>query len=112
VVPALLTGQFSIAEAKAQPEGTTVPVGVVLWASVSPEVDKRLSEQFTSPVRLRPDEWRSGDQIWLIDAAGDPRVLNGLMQRLGETSLKGRKIKSWGQGEDGKPLVRTLSAAA
>jgi hypothetical protein len=34
-------------------------------------VDKRLSENLTAPIRLRPDEWKSGDILWLVDAIGD-----------------------------------------
>ena len=62
VVPPLLTGQCCVAEAKA-PDGSGTPIAVVLWASVSPEVDKRLSENLNTSVRLRPNEWKSGDTL-------------------------------------------------
>ena len=37
---------------------TDRPIGVVLWASVSEEVEQRLSEGVT---KLRPQDWKSGD---------------------------------------------------
>jgi cytolysin-activating lysine-acyltransferase len=44
--------------------------GVALWASVSDEVDGRIREQIaagTFPVRLKPEDWNSGDINWLLD---------------------------------------------
>jgi len=110
VLPPLLTGQCSVAEAKSKENGVSVPVAVALWASVSAEVDSRLSENLTTPIRLRPDEWRSGDILWLIDAVGDRRVVPGLLKQLADTTLKGREIKVRGRGEGGKVEVKNLQA--
>src|SRR5258705_6207118 len=44
VLPPLLTGQCSVAEAKSKDNGASVPVAVALWASVSADVDQRLTE--------------------------------------------------------------------
>ncbi|MGX7743984.1 toxin-activating lysine-acyltransferase [Rhodopseudomonas parapalustris] len=44
--------------------------GVAIWASVSEEVDAKIREQVKSgvfPVRLKPDEWKSGNINWLLD---------------------------------------------
>src|SRR5262247_4007223 len=108
VLPPLLTGQCSVAEAKSKDNGASVPVAVALWASVSAEVDSRLSENLTTPIRLRPDEWRSGDILWLIDAVGDRRVVSGLLKQLADNTLKGREIKVRGRGEGGKVEVKNL----
>jgi hemolysin-activating ACP:hemolysin acyltransferase len=108
VLPPLLTGQCSVAEAKSKENGASVPVAVALWASVSPEVDRRLAENLNTPIRLRPDEWRSGDILWLIDAVGDRRVVPGLLKQLADNTLKGREIKVRGRGEGGKVEVKNL----
>lgn len=45
-------------------------IGFAVWASVSQEVDARITEQVRSgsfPIRLKPDEWNSGDINWLLD---------------------------------------------
>ena len=112
VVPPLTLGQFVIAEAKAQADGPGFPVAMALWATVSPETDQRLSENLTSPIRLRPDEWKSGDIMWLIDAVGEPRVLTGLVQQLAENAFKGRPIKLRQVGEGGKTIVAVLGGQA
>jgi hemolysin-activating ACP:hemolysin acyltransferase len=109
VLPPLLTGQFSIAEAGAKEGGPKFPVAVVLWASVSAEVDKRLSENLAARIRLRPDEWRSGDILWLVDALGDGRIVTPLLKRLGESVWKGREVKTQTVGEGGKPQIKRLS---
>ena len=108
VLPPLLTGQCSVAEAKSKDNGASVPVAVALWASVSPEVDQRLTENLNTPIRLRPDEWRSGEILWLIDAVGDRRVVPGLLKQVADNTLKGREIKVRGRGEGGKVEVKNL----
>ncbi|RED43342.1 toxin-activating lysine-acyltransferase [Aestuariispira insulae] len=40
------------------------PAGLVLWASVSEEVEKRLESGAT---RLAPQDWKSGDRLWVVD---------------------------------------------
>ena len=115
VMPPLLTGQCRVAEAKTQPDGPGTPVAVALWASVSPEVDKRLSENLNAPVRLRPDEWKSGDILWLVEAVGDGRIVLPLLKQLDESVFKGQTAKMRARGADGKPTVsqlRTELAAA
>lgn len=44
--------------------------GVAIWASVSEAVDANIREQIkagTFPIRLKSDDWNSGDINWLID---------------------------------------------
>jgi hemolysin-activating ACP:hemolysin acyltransferase len=107
VLPPLLAGQFRIAKVGSKKTGVVVPAGVVLWASVSPEVDKKLSENAAAPLRLRPDEWRSGDIIWLVEAAGDPRVVSKLLTELNASVFKNRDVKVRTR-EAGNPAFGTL----
>lgn len=44
--------------------------GVAMWASVSEEVDAKIREQIKAgifPLRLKADDWASGNINWLID---------------------------------------------
>ena len=44
--------------------------GLAIWASVSEEADARIREQIktgTFPVRLKPEDWNSGENNWLLD---------------------------------------------
>ena len=44
--------------------------GVAIWASVSPDVDTVIREQIkagTFPIKLKPEDWVSGEINWLID---------------------------------------------
>jgi hemolysin-activating ACP:hemolysin acyltransferase len=109
VLPAVLSGQYRIAQAKQS--GVAAPIGVVLWASVSADVDQRLSD-LSIPARLRPDEWRSGDVPWLMELVCDARLQPALLKDLGETTFKGRAIKMRVRGADGKMQVGTMKAAA
>ena len=106
VVPPLLAGQCAVMEATIN--GRQVPVAVALWASVSHEVDKRLSENLTAPVKLRPDEWQSGDVLWLIDAVGDVKAIPNLMKQVQETAFKGREAKVRTLDAHSRPVVGSL----
>lgn len=44
--------------------------GVAIWASVSDAVDAKIREQIAAgvfPIRLKGEEWDSGDNNWLLD---------------------------------------------
>lgn len=110
VIPPLLAGQFRIGEATPK-QGITLPVAVVLWARVSAEVDKRLMETDTLEVRLKPEEWTSGDILWLLHAAGQTRFVRHVVEQLSKTTFKGREVKVLGRDRDGKPKVHTLAAS-
>jgi hemolysin-activating ACP:hemolysin acyltransferase len=116
VLPAVMSGQFRLAQsaepgsakaAGAKPgRSLVVPVAVALWASVSPEIDKRLSEGLDKPPSLRPTEWASGDNIWMVAIAGDPRAVPKFLKHLTETEFKDRKVKLRASGRDGNALSR------
>jgi hemolysin-activating ACP:hemolysin acyltransferase len=108
VVPPILTGQCAVMEAKVN--GRQVPVAAALWASVSGEVDKRLSENLTAPTKLRPDEWRSGNLLWLVDAVGDPKAIAELLRQLHDTALRGQEVKVRKMAGDSHPTIGTLAS--
>jgi hemolysin-activating ACP:hemolysin acyltransferase len=112
VVPPVASGQFTLAEAQSKTSGITQPMGVVLWARVSPEVDKRLHENLDQPIRLKPVEWTSGDIVWLIEAAGEARVIEALIKRMRETIWAGKSIRLRARDKDGKAAVGTMPAVA
>ncbi len=70
--------------------------GVAIWASVSDEADARITEQVKAgvfPVRLKPDDWTSGSNNWLLDviapdAKATARVIANFRQVVKEGSLK------------------------
>ncbi len=52
-----------------QPEQPDV-AGLAIWASVSEEVDVKIRDQIKSgtwPIRLKADDWNSGEINWLLD---------------------------------------------
>ncbi len=104
LLPALGLNQFMVAEAKL-PDGQAVPVALVLWARVSAEVDARLSAAPRYPIRLHPNEWRSGDAIWIIDAVGEPKAVQQCIEALTKTALQGKHVKMLSTSEADKFLA-------
>jgi cytolysin-activating lysine-acyltransferase len=44
--------------------------GIAFWATVSDAVDAKIREQIKGgafPIRLKPEDWNSGEHIWLFD---------------------------------------------
>jgi cytolysin-activating lysine-acyltransferase len=122
VIPPLMCGQFKLAKApiqqmigqksdaaKPQEGGMLVPVAVGLWARVSPRVDKKLSETLDKEVRLQPSEWSSGDHLWLMAVAGDPRAVPHFVKQLAETEFKGQEVKMRLRTAQGSISVKTLT---
>jgi hemolysin-activating ACP:hemolysin acyltransferase len=113
VIPPLLAGQFRIGEVKPDKnQGAAMPVAVVLWASVSAEVDKRLMETEEASFQLKPEEWKSGDILWLVHAAGETRFVRHVVDELTKTTLKGRQVKVLGRDQEGKSKIHVLGAAS
>ena len=109
VIPPLITGQFRIGEAKPDKnQAATLPVALVLWASVSPEVDKRLMEGNSAAFRLKPEEWKSGDIFWLVHMAGEARFVRFVVDQLTKTTFKGRKVKVHGRDQNRNLKVHVL----
>jgi cytolysin-activating lysine-acyltransferase len=100
-------GQCAVAEASAQQGTPKRPVGTVVWALVSPAVDARLSD-LTQPVKLAPNEWRSGDIPWIIEAVGDRRIIVALIKDVADKALKGRGFKVRVASEGKPPSVQVF----
>lgn len=100
-VPAVTTGQFALAEAQSKTNGMMAPVGLVLWASVSQVVDQRLRANLADGVKIAPDEWKSGDILWIVEAVGDPKILQAMLQRATQNEWKGRSINLRVRAPDG-----------
>ncbi len=108
VGPAIATGQFAVAEARDKNSGQTMPVGAVLWAMVSDDVDKKLSADGGETVRLEAKEWRSGSVPWIVAAIGDSKVVSHLLERLAKSQFTDQPARIRGRDKDGKATVGML----
>ncbi len=123
VIPALLNNQFLVVEAQVKKNQPTngedetkdpsaqqrIPVGLALWARVSKEVDEKLSKQIDAPIKLRPDEWNSGQVNWLVDIVGDPKILEGLYAKLRDDVFKDEVFKVRANDKDGNIIIKEIS---
>jgi cytolysin-activating lysine-acyltransferase len=85
VMPPILLQQFRVFHDKGH------PVGVALWAFLSEEAEAKLS---LMPVRLWPDDWKSGDRCWLVDliapgATVENKLAALMLMDLQRSALKG-----------------------
>ncbi len=92
ILPPFTLNQFIVAEAKLA-NGHSVPAGLVFWARVSADIDARLTQAPRYPIRLHPNEWRSGDVFWIVDTVGDPKVVQNMIAQLANTAFEGKPFK-------------------
>jgi len=77
VTEPLMRNRIAIATAKAAKgldQGQMV--GLAYWAKVSEEVENKIKEQIANsvfPIRLKPEDWESGDRLWLLDVVAPNR---------------------------------------
>jgi cytolysin-activating lysine-acyltransferase len=111
VLPAIASRQFALAQVSHKESGLAAPIAVLMWASVSEEVDARLTSNLGQPMRLKPSEWTGGSIAWLVEAVGDLRAVQTLIEQTLAGPLKGRTLKVTTRNAEGKPAVQILSAA-
>jgi len=63
---------------KAQQESQQ-PMDVVLWGLVSEEVEERLKQGVP---KLRPQDWRSGDRLWVVEVIAPFGGENEMLQNI------------------------------
>jgi len=94
ILPPIVNGQYYIETADDPDFGTLRPIGLVTWAKVSNELDERLSKQAEGEmVRLRPAEWSSGDNVWLVDVVGAPDGIRKALKSVHENQLSEDAVK-------------------
>jgi cytolysin-activating lysine-acyltransferase len=108
ILPAVASEQYYVAEFQHKEIGARAPVAAVLWASVSDETDHRLGANPGQKIRLRPDEWKSGEHLWIVDLAGDPGVVAHTLQMLATTRFKDATVKLAMHDGAGGARVETL----
>ncbi|MCA0012083.1 toxin-activating lysine-acyltransferase [Mesorhizobium sp. B292B1B] len=79
VLEPLLRDRIAIASGKLPASGDEGPmVGLAIWAKVSEAVGARIEEQARAgnfSVRLKGNDWDSGDIVWLLDVVAANRAL-------------------------------------
>lgn len=90
-MPAMLFEQYRVFRSE------KTPIGLALWAYVSEEVEK---EKFLSGVKakLRPDEWKCGDRLWLVEliapfATEENKMVEAMLTDLVKNVFKGKTFK-------------------
>ncbi|NIA72063.1 toxin-activating lysine-acyltransferase [Pelagibius litoralis] len=73
VIPPLRLQQYRLV----QRNGTAA--GFVSWALVSEEVEQQLQQP---DFRLRPQDWKSGDRVWIIDVIAPPLQAHALADKV------------------------------
>ncbi|AXH15458.1 toxin-activating lysine-acyltransferase [Malaciobacter mytili] len=99
LLPPLMKEQFRLYKDK-----DNKPVGLILWAYVNDEVDKRLQ---LGVGKLGLDDWNSGDNLWIIDLIAPLGGGDKMLEELKNSSFKGKKFKYQSVDKDGNRKIIT-----
>lgn len=75
------------------------PVAYVSWARLSEEVAKRYQQ---APYHLSTSDWKSGEQIWIVDLCTPFGGMQEVMKDLRESVFPGQEIHQFSLGNDGQ----------
>lgn len=83
------------------------PIGYASWAYLSDDVAARFSEgeAGTKLRRLSPGEWKSGEQLWLVDVVSPFGGVDGMVRELREKVFAGQKVKTLQTAPDGSGVA-------
>jgi cytolysin-activating lysine-acyltransferase len=108
VVPAITHEQYLIARVNAREGQQQVPAGLLMWASVSAEVDQRLRAQPQQPIWLRFEEWKSGPHLWLVDLIAPTALAGAMLKDLDEKIGRDQPIAARIAAPDGSTKIMTV----
>ena len=89
VLPALLARQARIW--RRQTDAGALPVIYASWALVDEAVEARLKQ---GQMRLKPNEWRSGDRPWLIDMVAPFGGTDAALTELADQLFPGKTLNA------------------
>ena len=95
-----------------QETGFRAPIAFVTWALVSEAVDRRLEADLGQRIRLKPEEWKSGEIAWVVDLVGAPAGVQSSLQGLKAGPFTGRAAKLVVRDAKGAAIVHALSRLA
>lgn len=93
VIPALVLDQAKLFMRE------NAPIAYVSWACLSEEAAMRYQK---APHHLSAADWKSGDQIWIVDLHAPFGGMPEVMKDLRESVFPGREIHQLSLGGDGR----------
>ena len=98
-MPAILLEQFRIFY------GPQSPAAVALWASVSDDTQARL---MAGGYKLRPDEWKNGDNLWLIELVAPFGAQEEIVNDLRTNIFPGKPFSFNNMNAQGERIITTI----
>ncbi len=85
-------------------QGGQRPIGVVLWARVSEDVEQMLER---GTLKMRPHDWKSGDRLWVVEVIAPFGGHDAMVADLKANVFPTEKLKVLAL-VDGRKVVRVV----
>jgi cytolysin-activating lysine-acyltransferase len=81
------------------------PIAFISWASINEDVEKRL---LSGSIKLKPQEWNSGDKLYIIDMISPFGIGKEILKQLNEKMFKDKDVRIIRPKKDGKGIESKL----
>jgi cytolysin-activating lysine-acyltransferase len=99
VMPPILLRQFRLFPGKEQ------PLGIAFWAQLSDEASQRLEQGG----RLKPDDWKSGDNLWLVELLAPFGQQDAMLADLRSSIFKNKQFRMHATDPSGQRRMVTMN---
>lgn len=96
VLPAIQLKQFRLIRKD------NVPIAYASWAYLNEDAAARLT---SGEKRLRPSDWKGGEELWLIDLITPFGGQEQIVRELKDKVFKGEKVKALQVAPDGQSMA-------
>ena len=112
ILPVLVANQYVIVEAQSDEHEVTSPVGLLLWARVSDELDQAMIDNADRQPRLNGRQWYSGENYWIIETIGKPKIVQAMIQKMVSGPFKDKRFKFRTRNSDGSLDIEIFDPVA
>ncbi|WP_422362891.1 toxin-activating lysine-acyltransferase [Pyruvatibacter mobilis] len=99
VMPPILLRQFRLFPGKEQ------PLGIAFWAQLSDEASQRLEQGG----KLKPDDWKSGDNLWLVELLAPFGQQDAMLADLRRSIFKNKQFRMHATDPSGQRRMVTMN---
>ncbi len=103
IIPPIASRQFSLFRNK-----QNEPIAFVSWANVNADVESRLQSGI---LRLSPQDWNSGDKLYIIDIISPFVAVAEILKQLSNGQFKDQSVSILRPNPDQSGMMESISIA-
>lgn len=103
-------GHYFVLTQRSQTGTTVAPTGLIVWASLTVDTEAKVASTLAEPAHLAASQYGEGDRLWILELAGDPKLVGEAIERLRRSEWQGRDVSVRLRQPQGPAIVRKFPA--